>query len=270
MADLIAVAGKGGVGKTTFSALLIRYLLPRAQPLLAVDADPNSNLPTLLGLKPQETIGQILEEFMSAKLKIPDGMSKQSWLELRISQAVVETKGLDLIVMGRPEGTGCYCSPNAVLREFLDKMRSNYKYVIVDNEAGMEHLSRRTEGKIDYLFLISDPTVKGLRTISNLLQLVDELKLEPKKKYLILNRATSPQGKVKQMIEKIQIDFLGVIPEDQNIIEYDLEEKSLLDLPDSSIAFQACAGLLKRVFNNELLEENQIPLSAEISKEVSK
>jgi len=270
MAELIAIAGKGGVGKSTFSSLLIRYLLQRVKPILAVDADPNSNLPVLLGLKPSQTIGQILEEFMGAKLKIPAGMSKQSWLEMRISQAVVEGKGLDMIVMGRPEGTGCYCSANNVLRDFLEKMRENYKYVVVDNEAGMEHLSRRTEGKIDRLFIVSDATVKGLRTVANLLELVKELQLEIQTKYLILNRTNSPEGKIKQMLDNLDIQFLGAIPEDHLILEFDLEEKPILNLPESSISLKTSEELLDRVFAQSKAIKNLSPQLAEMNKEAAK
>ncbi len=248
MSQLIAIAGKGGVGKSTFSALLIRYLLKVDRPILAVDADPNSTLPVMLGLKPGQTIGEVLEEFMSSKLKIPAGMGKQAWLQLRLSQAVAEGKGLDLMVMGRPEGEGCYCSPNAVLREFLDRMRENYKWVVVDNEAGMEHLSRRTEGKIDYLFVVSDPTVKGIRTVKNVMDLIAELKLEIKAKYLVLNKAATMDPKLAGLIAGIGIEHLGELPEDARIGEYDLAEKSLLELPDPSPAVAASENILAKVF----------------------
>jgi len=253
MGDLIAVAGKGGVGKSTFSALLIRYLIKKGEtPILAVDADPNSNLPVMLGIKPEETIGQVLEEFMGAKLTIPQGMSKQSFLELRLNQAVAEGKNLDLVAMGRPEGPGCYCSPNAVLRDFLDRMRGNYKWVVVDNEAGMEHLSRRTEGKINYLIIVSDPTLKGVRTAGNLLELVGELNLDIDQKYLVINRAENLDPRLLDIIRKYDLIYLGSIPEDSLVIEYDLEEKSLLQLPDSSSAVKSSEQLLDRVFNKKI------------------
>jgi len=252
MGDLIAVAGKGGVGKSTFSALLVRYLLKKGEkPLLVVDADPNFNLPAMLGIKPEETIGQVLEEFMGAKLTIPQGMSKQSFLELRLNQAVAEGKSFDLVVMGRPEGPGCYCSANAVLRDFLDRMRDNYKWIVVDNQAGMEHLSRRTEGKINYLLIVSDATVKGLRTVGNLLELVEELKLDVDKKYLVVNRANNLAPRLLDIIGKYDLIYLGSIPEDSLVIEFDLEEKSLLQLPDSSSAVKSSEQLLDKVFNQK-------------------
>ncbi len=252
MGKLVAVAGKGGVGKSTFCALVIRYLLKKGEvPILAVDADPNSNLPVMIGIKPEETIGQILEEFMGAKLTIPQGMSKQSFLELRLNQAVAEGKDIDLIVMGRPEGPGCYCAPNAVLRDFLDRMRDNYKWVVVDNEAGMEHLSRRTEGKINYLFIVSDPTVKGIRTVKNLLNLCAQLSLEIDEKFLIINRTQKLDKRLLDMINKLEVKYLGAILEDNQVIEFDLEEKPLLQLPDSSPAVVSSEQLLDMAFLGE-------------------
>jgi len=251
MGKLIAIAGKGGVGKSTFSALAIRYLLEKRGPILAVDADPNSNLPTMLGLKPKETIGQVLEDFMSAKLTIPQGISKQQWLNLRLNQAITESKGLDLIVMGRPEGPGCYCSANAVLRDFLDQLRGNYQWVVVDNEAGMEHLSRRTEGRIDQLILISDGTVKGIRTVGNILELIEELKLEVRQRYLVINRVETLLPALEDMIKELKIEFLGLIPEDKLIMDYDLKQLSLLNLPESSPAVQAEKEIMERILNKE-------------------
>jgi len=251
MKELIAIAGKGGVGKSTFSALAIRYLLEKGGPILAVDADPNSNLPIMLGLKPEETIGQVLEDFMSAKLTLPEGMSKQQWLKLRLNQAITESKGIDLIVMGRPEGPGCYCSANAVLRDFLDQLRGNYQWIVVDNEAGMEHLSRRAEGRIDQLVLVSDATVKGIRTAGNILELIEELKLEVRERYLVINRAEKIPPALKDMIKELKIEFLGLIPEDKLIMDYDLKQLSLLNLPESSPAVQAEKEILERMLKKE-------------------
>jgi len=247
MSRLMAIAGKGGVGKTTFAALALNYFLQREGPVLAVDADPNSNLPVSLGLKPELTIGEVLEEFMSAKFKLPAGMTRQNWLETRLNQAVIESRGLDLVVMGRPEGPGCYCSPNAVLRDFLDRLRGNYQWVVLDNQAGMEHLSRRTAGKIDCLVFVADPAVKSLRTVQSLKQLAGELKLEPAKMFLALNRAGKIEPRVEQLIKNLKLDFLGALPEDPAIAEYDLAEKSLLLLPPNSPALQASERILENL-----------------------
>ena len=249
MSKLIAIAGKGGVGKTTVAALAVKFFMQRQGPVLAVDADHNSNLPVSLGLKPEMTIGDVLEEFMSSKLKMPAGMTKQNWLEMRLNQAIVESKNLDLVAMGRPEGEGCYCSPNAVLRDFLDRLRNNYKWVVVDNEAGMEHLSRRTAGKIDCLVFVSDATIKGLRTVQSLLKLADGLKLASRKRFLVLNRCEKVEQKLQEIISGLGLEFLGVIPEDKNISEFDSDEKSLLLLPDNSPAVKASVELLEKVAN---------------------
>jgi CO dehydrogenase maturation factor len=250
MGRMIAVAGKGGVGKSTFACLAVRYFLGAGGgPVLAVDADPNSNIPAMLGLKHELTIGSVLEEFMSAKLTIPAGMTKQNWLEMRLNQAIVESKGLDLVAMGRPEGQGCYCSPNAVLRDFLDRLRGNYKLVVADNEAGMEHLSRRTAGRIDSLVMVSDPTMKGLRTVQNLLELTAGLKLEPTNKFLVINRAQNLDPKLQKIIDSLDLEFLGLIPEDKNILEYDLSEKSLLGLPENSPAVKFSTPILEKLAN---------------------
>jgi CO dehydrogenase maturation factor len=251
VSQVLAVAGKGGTGKTTLAALLIRALSRESGPVLAVDADPNSNLPESLGLRPERTIGGVLEEFMGSTLTIPQGMPKQAYLELRLNQTVSEAKGLDLVVMGRAEGEGCYCAPNAVLRDFLEKLSDNYSWVVIDNEAGMEHLSRRTASRIDVLILVSDPTVKGIRTVKNLLALVEELKLGIRQKYLVINRAESPDPRLNSIVESLPITFLGCIPEDQSILSADLEEKPLFELTEDSPAVEAVKKILARIKQGE-------------------
>jgi CO dehydrogenase maturation factor len=262
VSQVIAVAGKGGTGKTTVASLLIRGLSQESGPILAVDADPNSNLPVTLGLEPEETIGGVLEEFHGSKLKIPQGISKQAYLEMRLHQAVVESKGMDFLVMGRQEGPGCYCSANAVLRDFLEKLSENYLWVVVDNEAGMEHLSRRTESRINVLILVSDPTVKGIRTVKNLVDLVDELKLEIDHKYLVVNRAESLDKRLNPLVESLSIPFLGCIPDDPLLMEADLEEGPLLKLPEDSPAVRAVDEILAEIKqgkkSSSLKENNQI------------
>jgi CO dehydrogenase maturation factor len=185
----IAIAGKGGSGKTTTSALIIRELRQRGlAPILAVDADGNANLHESLGFKLEETIGSIIAEFNEEKISIPSGLNKGSFLQMRRNQAVVESNGIDLISMGRGEGTGCYCYPNSVLKDFIDKLKDNYKFMVMDNEAGMEHLSRRTTENIDELLIASDHSIKGVRTAARIRQLVDELKLDVKQVSFIITR----------------------------------------------------------------------------------
>jgi len=245
MSRILAVAGKGGTGKTTLAALIIRHLLRGNRgPCLAVDADPDANLGVMLGRRPERTVGRVLQDFLEQKLSLPQGLPKQSFLELQLNAAISEGKGLDLVEMGRPEGPGCYCSANAVLRDFLERLSENYRAVVVDNEAGMEHLSRRTAGKINDLFMVSDHSVKGIRTVMSLLELIDELKLNPERKFLVVCRTGSLEARLEVQIRELDLEYLGTVPEDPNIVEFDLRERSLLELPEDSPAVQAVAKIM--------------------------
>ena len=188
MSKTIAVAGKGGTGKTSITSLIIRYLLRSGRtPVLAVDADPNANLGDSLGLKVGRTVGSLIVSFNEDKINIPPGMTKESYLEFRMNDAIVESRGLDLLTMGRGEGPECYCYPNLMLRKFMDTLIGNYAFVVMDNEAGMEHLSRRTTDKVDELLLVSDHTMKGVRTLARLRELVAEVKLVVKRESVVIN-----------------------------------------------------------------------------------
>lgn len=232
----IAVAGKGGSGKTSITSLVIRYLMKKGPgPILAVDADPNANLGDSLGLSPQKTIGSIIATFNEEKINIPAGMTKEAYLEFRLNDAMVESKGLDMVTMGRGEGADCYCYPNLLLRKFLDNLSGSYAYVVMDNEAGMEHLSRRTTQNIDELFLISDHSVKGVRTLARLRDLITELKLVVKRQSVIINFV--PNGidpLLSEEMSRLGIEPAAIVPLDKTISEYDLNSKSLLELPDTA------------------------------------
>ena len=172
MTNSIALAGKGGTGKTTIACLVVRYLVENGKiPVLAVDADANSNLNEVLGLEVKETLGDAREEM---KKGVSGGMTKDVFIEMKLQKAVVETPGLDLIVMGRPEGPGCYCAANTLLSSYLDKLIENYKYVVIDNEAGMEHISRLTTKNIDILLVVSDPTRRWIQTAARIFELTDK------------------------------------------------------------------------------------------------
>lgn len=232
----IAVAGKGGSGKTSITSLVIRYLMKKGPgPILAVDADPNANLGDSLGLSLHKTIGAIIATFNEEKINIPAGMTKEAYLEFRLNDAMVESKGLDLVTMGRGEGADCYCYPNLLLRKFLDNLSGSYAYVVMDNEAGMEHLSRRTTQNIDELFLISDHSVKGVRTLARLRDLITELKLVVKRQSVIINFV--PNGidpLLNDEMSRLGIEPAAIVPLDKTISEYDLNSKSLLELPDTA------------------------------------
>jgi CO dehydrogenase maturation factor len=247
----IAVAGKGGTGKTSVASLVIRYLLKnKLGTVLAVDADPNSNLAENLGLEVRQTVGRILNEFQGEKLRIPPGTTKEAYLEYQLNLALTEGQGIDLITMGRGEGPECYCYPNVVIRKLIDEWAKNYAYVVMDNEAGMEHLSRRTTQNIDELLLVSDHSVKGLRAVARIRGLVKELKLVVKRESVVLNLVPGRiDPLIKEEMEKLGITPAAVIPADGELQRYDLEQRPLFDLPDTSQAVIAVNELMERLLN---------------------
>ena len=248
----IAVAGKGGSGKTSTSAIIIRYLKRKgAGPILAVDADPNANLGDSLGLEYEKTVGQILNSFQMDKISIPPSMTKENYLQYKLNEAIVESKGLDLVAMGRGEGPECYCYPNVLLRKLIDQLAGNYAYVIMDNEAGMEHLSRRTTQNIDDLLIISNHSVKGVRTVAQIIELVAELKLTVKRQSVIINAVKNQiEPVVAEELARLNIKPTAIIPWDEEVYDYDLQLKSLLDLPDTSKAVTAVGELMTELLEN--------------------
>jgi CO dehydrogenase maturation factor len=251
MGKVIAMAGKGGTGKTTLSALIIRYLrLNGHGPILAVDADPNANLADALGLRVTKSVGGSREDFFESKMKLSPGMSKETYLEMKLHEALVESQGLDLLVMGRPEGPGCYCYANNILRRHVDLLAKNYPFVVMDNEAGMEHLSRRTTQGVDHLLFLSDYSIKGIRTVGKIRELISELKLAVKQKHLVVDRA--PEEFAPGFAEEVRkqgLELLGTVPVDNLILEYDLQGKSLLDLPEEAPAVRVVAGMMEKMIH---------------------
>jgi CO dehydrogenase maturation factor len=249
----IAVAGKGGSGKTSVASLVIRYLVKKGVgPILAIDADPNANLGESLGLDIKQTVGSIIASFNEEKINIPPGMTKEAYLEYKLNKAVVESKGLDLVTMGRGEGPDCYCYPNVILRKFADTLSQNYPYMVMDNEAGMEHLSRRTTQNVDELLIISDHSVKGVRTVARIRDLVAELKLVVKRQSVLINLV--PNGLdplVAEELKRLGIAPTATIPLDEEIYQYDLKLKPLLDLPDSSKAVRAVGELMTKLLSGK-------------------
>ncbi len=253
----IALAGKGGVGKTSTAGMIIKYLINNQDgSILAIDADPSSNLHLVLGMDLEWTVGDIREGMLkqvkesltaggAAMGAMPGGMSKRDYLNYEIHSALSESNRVDLIAMGRSEGPGCYCAVNHNLREVIDDIGKNYRYVLIDNEAGMEHLSRRTTRKVDYLFIVSDPTQRGLNTARTIGSMVDELDVDIENTFLILNRTIGeiPEP-LKETISKIGINFLGNLPSNDELMSFDFEGKPLVELGDSSPVYQAVEKLM--------------------------
>ena len=236
MPKIIALAGKGGVGKTTISALLIKYLTERGMtPILAVDADANANLNELLGLELGATIGQIRKEL---KGDMPPNMSRDQYMEMKVHQALVEASGFDLMAMGQPDGPGCYCAANQHLAMTMDHLAGNYQYILVDNEAGMEHLSRMNLREIDYLIVVSDPSARGIMTAKRIAELTGPLGVRIKKKCLIVNRVPEPAGeellaKIDEAVQSTDLPLGGLLPASNELVAQEIAGKSYLDLSPS-------------------------------------
>ena len=233
MSFVIALAGKGGTGKTTIAALLARLLKENnCGPVLAVDADPNSNLAEALGLAQATTIGSIVDEVAAHPENIPAGMTKDRFVEYRVQSAITEGDGIDCLSMGRSEGPGCYCYVNNVLRGVMEDLIRDYRYVIIDNEAGLEHLSRRTTRRADALIVVADATLPGLRAASRISGLARELKIDIKNAYLLINRGITDQA--MSLIKDIQLDYLGCLPFDQSVENISRNGGTLMEVLDSA------------------------------------
>ena len=254
MGHIIAVAGKGGVGKTTLCGLLIQYLCESGKkPVLAVDADANANLNEVLGVEAGTTLGELREVIERAgaypKYQIPAGMTKAVYLETYMQDAVVEADDFDLMIMGRSQGAGCYCFVNGLVQTQIQKMQSQYPYIVVDNEAGMEHISRGILPKMETAILVSDCSRRGVQATGRIAKLMEELHLQPKKVGLIINRA--PEGILdpgtKEEIEKQGLNLLGVVPHDENIYRYDCDGKPIVELPADSPVRSALRDIVAKL-----------------------
>lgn len=248
----IAVAGKGGVGKTTISGMIIdRLIQEKKGPILVVDADANSNLNEVLGVEVEETLGTIREEMAHAEQKgsIPSGMTKQEYAEIKFSSALVEEDDFDMLVMGRTQGKGCYCYVNGVLKSQIDKYVDQYKYLVIDNEAGLEHVSRGTLPHVDTMLLISDCSRRGIQAVARIAEMIEDLELKPGKTLLLVNRA--PDGKlndaVMEEIEKHGLTLGGVLPHDNLVYEYDCEGKPSSKIPQDSAVKTALHNIMKEI-----------------------
>ena len=252
MPHTIAVAGKGGVGKTTTCGMIIDYLCAKQQgPVLVVDADANSNLNEVLGVEVDTSLGAIREEMAQAELKktIPTGMTKAEYAEFKFNSALIEEDDFDMIVMGRTQGKGCYCYVNGVLKTQVDKYAKNYQYIVMDNEAGLEHVARGTLPKVDTMLLISDCSRRGVQAVARIAEMVDELGLKPGQMGLIINRA--PNGilddGVKAEIDKHGLKLIGVLPQDEAVYRCDCAGEPSAKLPQSNPVKVALKGIMQSI-----------------------
>ena len=254
MGHIIAVAGKGGVGKTTLTGLLIQYLCESGKkPVLAVDADANANLNEVLGVGIECTLGELREEIeragVDSRYQIPVGMTKQSYLEARLADAITEEDDYDLMVMGRTQGQGCYCFVNGLVQTQIQKLQSNYPYVVVDNEAGMEHISRGLIPTMEIAILVSDCSRRGVQAAGRIAALMKELNFKPKTVGLIVNRA--PEGKLDagtmEEVEKQGLTLLGIVPQDQDVYQYDCDGKPIVRLPKDSPIRSALHDIVQKL-----------------------
>jgi CO dehydrogenase maturation factor len=246
MTKLIAVAGKGGTGKTTFTALLLRELINSKKcSVLAVDADPNANLNEAMGLEVENTIAEAVDAVKQMNA-IPTSMTKEQFIEWKLSQSMVETKYVDLLVMGVPHGQGCYCYPNDLLRKHMETLRNNYDYVVTDNEAGLEHLSRQVVQDIDFLFVISDASARGVRSAGRVKEIVGGLPTKVHNIYLIVTKALDGIEELQGEIDATGLELIGIIPYDPLVAEYDLKSKPLFDLPEEAKSVQAVRAIINK------------------------
>jgi len=244
---LIAMAGKGGTGKTTMAAMALRYLIEHGKtPVLAVDADANSNFNEVLGLEVEMTVGQAREEMKKGGGLVD--ITKDQLIEMRINQALVEADGFDLISMGQPEGPGCYCAANNLVVRFMDALQKNYPYIVMDNEAGMEHVSRLTTKDVNLLVLVSDPSWRGIQAARRLKDLAQQLKIVVGRTVLIVNRATNGiSSRSQEEIAAQGLELAGLIPEDPLIAEFDSQGRPTYQLPADSPALQAAFAIFGRL-----------------------
>ncbi len=243
----IAMAGKGGTGKTTIAGFLIKYLVKKGKtPILAVDADSNANLNEVLGVPLEATLGTAREEMKDGVVK--QGMTKQMFMEMKLAEAVVEGEGFDLIAMGRPEGAGCYCAANNLLSMYLGNLINNYPYMVMDNEAGMEHISRLTTNNVDVLLIISDPSIRGIETAGRISALVDDLNVRATKRFLLINRTQNGlTDSLQEAITKHGLNLAGTIPKDDILSEFDMNGNPTVNLPDNNPALSKTFEIFDKI-----------------------
>ena len=247
MGYAIALGGKGGTGKTTIAGLLIAYMLRHGmKPILAIDADSNSNLNDVLGVGLERTLSEAREEM---KTSVPAGMTKDIFMEMKVEQALVEEEGFDLIAMGRPEGPGCYCAANNLLSSLIDRLIANYPFIVIDNEAGMEHFSRLTQKDIDLLIVVSDPSRRGLSAACRIAELVKTLPMRVSQIVLVINQVREEPPSWPHDVDRVfGKERITCLPADPLISKFDLEGKPTVDLPDDALVVRASEQLFEKIF----------------------
>ena len=248
MTKAIAVAGKGGTGKTTIAASIVRYLCEKNMaPVLAIDADPDANLGAMLGIKPEKSIGDLREDILRDIKNLPAGMTKPQYVEAGLHQIIEEAEGFDLITMGRGEGPGCYCSLNNFIRKFSEDLAPSYSWVVMDNEAGLEHISRRTTSNIDFLLMVVSENPLSFKTVEQVDTLIDTLKNAVYKKYIVTNMVRDKNKEaVQKMASALPMDYLGDIPRDQAIEDAVFKGESLMKL-EKSMAIEYIFSLMDKI-----------------------
>jgi CO dehydrogenase maturation factor len=243
----MALAGKGGTGKTTLAGLLVKYLVKKGKvPVLAVDADSNANFNEVLGIEVAETLGQAREDMKRGV--VPNGMTKDVFMEMRLAQAIVEGENYDLIVMGQPEGPGCYCAANSLLTNFLDRLQGNYPYIVMDNEAGMEHISRLTTKNVNALLVVSDPSRRGLQAAVRINQLANELNIVNGKSMAVINQVKEPPSDtVMNILKEGGLELAGTVPADETVYEFDLNGRPTIQMPEDSPSVRAAFEIFDKL-----------------------
>ncbi len=257
MAFNIAVAGKGGTGKSTLSALMIRYITEElGKPVSAVDADPNASLGSLLGLHVQSTIADLREDIVEKKVDF-SGMSKDRYIEYAIEESIIEKDKYDLLTMGRPEGPKCYCYVNNLLRKYLDKVGTTYPFIVTDNEAGMEHISRRTTNNVDLLLIVSEPTIVGALTLQRILQLADSLPVTIRQKYCVLNRVPKDgiHENLQQKLDGLGIEISAIFPFDQEVYNTAACGASVFEVSRENVLYRKLGEFLQKHLPASMLEK---------------
>ena len=262
MATTIALAGKGGVGKTTIAGMVIKYISQnKTGAILAIDADPSSNLNMVLGLDLEWTVGDIREGMLAqvqqsllqggaAMGTLQGGMTKHDYLDYEVRSSLSEGKDFDLIAMGRPEGPGCYCAVNHNLREVVDSISQSYRYVVIDNEAGMEHLSRRTTRDVQHLLVVTDPTLRGIIAAERISEIINGLEIHVENVHLILNRLLGEiPNPLVERINRLGMNFLGSVPSNNELMEFEFNGRPLVELGDESPVYQAVADMMEKIID---------------------